>query len=178
MYQCTNKIKLFSQNVLNSLILLFFCLYLVSCSNTTNKNKSTEVNVESMGAGNKKSDNRFTDTLVIDFTAAVIYNPDSLQLEKLKVFTKPMDFESNVHECIYLLRFSWNEIKNNWPKIKIIETGNAGFVLFKSEEGNEEYIDLNTRKDFCGIFLFDGHKKVHFADLANIATELGFYFSK
>lgn len=178
MFLYADNINLFFKNVLNSFILFSFCLCLISCSNNANKNKSAEVNNENNDPGVKNNSTYFTDTLVIDFPAAVIYNPDSLQLEKLKLITKPMAFESNMHECIYLLKFSRNEIKKNWPKIKIVETGSAGLIFFKSDEGINEYIDLNTRKDFCGIFLFDGHKKALFADLANITTELGFYFTK
>jgi hypothetical protein len=151
---------------------------MVSCSDTPNKNKPADILMDSKENSINKPISNYTDTLVIDFPAAVIYNPDSLQLAELKIITKPMVYESNVHECIYLLQFSRNVLQNNWPNIKIVETWNAGFILFKSEEGNKEYIDLNARKDFCGIFLFDGHKKALFADLANIATELGFYFSK
>jgi hypothetical protein len=38
-------------------------------------------------------------------------------------------------------------------------------------------IDLNTQNDPCGIFIFDGHKKAKLADMTNIDSELGFYFS-
>ena len=114
-----------------------------------------------------KPPSSYNDTLSIDFPSAVFYNPDSLQLEKMWL-----------HECYFLMRSSRVSLQSNWPEIKIIELKNARFLLFKLIDGEREYIDLDTRNDPCGILLFDGRKKARLADMANIDSELAFYFEK
>lgn len=126
----------------------------------------------------RKPPSSFPDTITIDFPAAVFYNPDSLQIEKLKVITDTMIFESIMHDCFYQVRHSLIVLKKYYPRIKIIEVTNARYLLFEKAGGEKEYIDLNTKNDPCGIFIFDGQKASLQADMTNIESELGFYFSK
>ena len=64
------------------------------------------------------------------------------------------------------------------PHIKIIEVTNARYLYFIQKDGKKEIIDLNTKKNPCGLFIFDGQKAPQLADMTNIETELGFYFAK
>lgn len=125
-----------------------------------------------------KPPSSFNDTISIDFPSALFYNPDSLQLEKMRAITDSGIMESQLHECYYLIRNSRLSLQSNWPEIRIIEIKNTRFLLFKNINGEREYIDLDTCNDPCGIFLFDGRKKARLADMANIDSELAFYFEK
>ena len=176
MYQINDKLKLYYQNALIRLVFLLFFICLASCSDTTSKNKSAEDISKKKPEALIKPPSSFSDTLIINFPAAVFFNPDSVQLEKIKVITDTMIFESNLHDCFYQMRYSRNVIRQNWPEIKIVEISNVRYILFKSKEGNDECIDLNTKNDFCGILLFDGYKKAKLVDMTNIDSELGFYF--
>jgi hypothetical protein len=124
-----------------------------------------------------KPPSSYNDTLSIDLPSAVFYNPDSGQLEKIRAITDSGIFESQFHECYFLMRNSRLALQSNWPEIKILETKNTRFLFFRNTDGEQEYIDLDTY-DPCGLFLFDGRKKARLADMANIDSELSFYFEK
>lgn len=120
----------------------------------------------------------FFDTLNIDFPAAVFYSPDSLQLEKIKSVTDSGIFDGSMHEYYYLIRNARIVIKKNIPQLKIIEAKNVKYLLFIRADKTIDYIDLDTKKDAYGLFVFDRLQPPRLLDMANIDTELGFYFSK
>jgi hypothetical protein len=108
----------------------------------------------------------------------VFYNPDSLQLAKIKAISKKEIYETQVHNCLFLMRNARIVLKKYWPKIRIIETKTNRFLLFQKADKRVTCIDLNREGDMCGIFLFDGKKEPELADMMNIETALGFYFDK
>lgn len=120
----------------------------------------------------------FSDTLIIHFPSAVFYTPDSLQLLKIKEITAKNDYETDVHNCFYQMRNARMVLKKYWPQTHIIETVNNRYLLFVKEDKNKTCIDLNSKGDMCGLFLFDGKKDPELADMMNIDTALGFYFEK
>ena len=122
-----------------------------------------------------KPPSNFRDTLIIDFATAVFYHPDSLQLEKIKEMTERGVFEATMHEFSSQMRNARMTIKRGWPSLKIMETKNARFLLFRGK-GINTTIDLNTKGDPYGLFLFQPGTEPHFTDMMNIDTELGFYF--
>jgi len=172
------KNKLLDSNKWWFLFLVMITILFSSCSNSDRQNKAGAVNDEYKDTILRKPPATFTDTIIIDFPAAVFYNPDSLQLEKIKAITDTMIFESTVHDCFYQVRNSRKVLQQSWPKIKIVEVKNVRYILFKQAGGGLEYIDLNDKNDPCGIFIFDGNKKARLADMMNIETELGFYFTE
>ena len=158
---------------------LFFIIF--SCTNNTVSNKKEEinkVNTITTTKASKKPPGTYQDTLTINLPAAVFYHPDSLQLEKIKAITDTMVYEGTMHDCFYQMRNSRFVLKKYYPRIKIIEVKNARFLLFEKTGGEKEYIDLNTKNDPCGMFIFDGQKAPRLVDMTNIESELGFYFSK
>lgn len=161
--------------------LVFFLLPFLLCISCYDQPSKQPVDVgkkENKNAIQQKPPGSFSDTVTIDFPAAVFYNPDSLQLEKIKAVTGKMIFESTVHDCFFQMRNSRIVLKKYYPGIKIIEVKNARYLLFKKVRGEKEYIDLNTKNDPCGIFIFDGVKHPSLVDMTNIDSDLGFYFSK
>jgi len=51
-------------------------------------------------------------------------------------------------------------------------------IFENGSNGKVEVIDLNTKNDPCGLFVFNGQKPPLLVDMTNIDTDLGFYFSK
>ena len=162
------------------LLIILSVLISTSCNHTKRSNTTTaeagkfDINVPAQ----HKPSSSFSDTFTIDFYAAVFYNPDALQLEKIKAITDTMIFESNMHDCFYQMKNARNVLTKYYPKVKLIEVKNARYLLFKKQDGTDFYIDLNTKDDACGIFLFDGIKTPVMVDMTNIDSELGFYFTK
>jgi hypothetical protein len=120
----------------------------------------------------------FSDTLLIDITAAVFFQPDSAQLLKIKAVNAENIYKTITHELFYLMRNARNVLKQYWPKIKILETNHARYLKFIGKSGHTSIIDLNTKNDIGGIILFNREKEPQMIDMMNIDTELNFYFSK
>lgn len=166
---------------IRSLIFIFIATQLNSCTGAgPAKKEKTEQksSVPQISAPYKKPPSNFNDTMVINSISAVFYNPDSLQLDKIKKFLKKEEYETEVHNCFYLMRNARNIMKQYWPQIHIIEISSARYLLFIKADKSKTLIDLNTVNDMCGIFLFDRKKPPELVDMMNIDTALGFYFKK
>lgn len=160
--------------------IFFFIALQLSCC--TNKKSTQKDNVEqtkissSSPAQYKKPQASFNDTLIINSICALFYNPDSLQLNKIKGLLKKEEYETEVHNCFYLMRNARIVIKQYWPQIHIVETSRARYLLFIKADKSKTLIDLNAYTDMCGIILFDQKKAPELIDMMNIDTALGFYF--
>ena len=161
-----------------------FTIYMVSilsltaaCSSNPAQDKEKKTSPSGKQVLTKPPSN-FQDTMQIDFHAAVFYLPDSLQLEKIKELTDPAIFDATMHEYFFQMRNARMSIKRDWPLLKIIEAQNIRYLLFHGKGNDSTYIDLNTRNDSHGLFLFQPGKKPHYTDMMNIDTELGHYFKK
>lgn len=120
----------------------------------------------------------FQDTLRVDFPAAIFYQPDSLQLEKIRTITDPSVYDATMHEYFFQMKNARRSIIRDWPELRIVEAKNIRFLFFRGKGDDSSYIDLDTSNDPYGLFLFHPSKKPHVADMMNIDTELGFYFKK
>jgi hypothetical protein len=148
-----------------------------SCSSNPSRDKEEKTSSSKQQVPTKPPSN-FQDTMQIDFSAAIFYLPDSVQLEKIKELTDSAIFDATMHEYFFQMRNARMSIKRDWPGLKIIEAKNIRFLSFKGKDNDSTYIDLNTKNDSYGLFLFQPGKKPHFADMMNIDSELGFYFKK
>src|SRR5947208_1290690 len=72
----------------------------------------------------------YQDTLTITDSAAVFYNPDSLQLEKIKLVTDAGAFESKMHEFYFLRKTAKAIITQHFSWLKMIEAKNVRYLLF------------------------------------------------
>lgn len=136
----------------------------------------TEIPATSRAVQSKKPSSTFSDTLVINRISAVFYNPDSLQLNRIQAITKKEIYETDVHNCFYLMRNARMVLKKYWPHIHIIESSEYRYLLFIKADNSQTCIDLDTKEDMCGILLFDRKKEPELIDMMNIDTALGFYF--
>ena len=149
----------------------------LSCSDSPRETRPVQNKIENKDPPKTKPASNFSDTLKINSAAAVFYSPDSLQLEKIKSVTDAKIFEANMHEYFSLIRNAHLVIRKYYSKLKIIEAKNVRYVLFIRADNSTDCIDLDTKKDVYGLFIFDRQKGPLFVDMANIETELGFYFS-
>lgn len=158
--------------------ILLLALY-NSCSESPGGKEPIQNKVENNITSNtNKAPSTFTDTLKINSIAAVFYSPDPLQLKKIKSSTDPRVFEGSMHEYFYLMRNAHLVIRKYYPELKIIEAKNVRYLLFIKADKSRDCIDLDTEKDAYGLFIFNSKKAPELADMANIDTELGFYFTK
>lgn len=160
---------------------LFFLLpavLYISCSNSPRNTTPDDGNSDYKKAFDRKAPSSFSDTITINFPTAVFFNPDSVQLEKIRNSSDTMIFESTMHDCFYQIRNSRIVLKKYYPRIKIMEAKNARYLLFEMVSGGKKYIDLNTNNEPCGMYVFDGQKAPSLVDMTNIESFLWFYFSK
>ncbi len=158
--------------------LVFWGLLFSNCTNTTPDKSNDEQKTGKVNQPLSKPGSSYTDTLIITSASAVFFNPDSLQLEKIRsVIGKPV-FESMEHDCFYQMRNARTALKSSWPQVRIIETSKARHLVFIKADKSKLHIDLDTKNDMCGILLFNKEKDPVLIDMMNIDTELGFYFKK
>ncbi len=159
-------------------ILFFFSAILPGCSGVSEKKNKDQTNPVSGNKIIQKPPSSYTDSLIITSASAVIFNSDSLQQEGFKAINKKMVFESMVHECFYQMKYSRMVLKKDWPQLKIIESSNSRYLIFLKADKSKTVIDLNTKNDMCGLFMFDGEKDPVLADMTNVETALRFYFEE
>jgi len=160
---------------LSTFIIIILSLTIICCNNG---NKTKEPASSAIPVKNKsKPPSSYPDTLKIEFRSAVFYSPDSLQLEKIKAVTEKNVYESSMHEYFYQLRYVHNILGKHWPGIKIIEVKNVRYLQFIKGDRSSETIDLNSKNDAYGLFVFDPGKGPTQLELTNAESEIGFYFS-
>lgn len=159
-------------------VFYFFLIVMISCSNPAVNEKPIKDNPAVKKQVHSKPPANFQDTLTIDSPSAVFYHPDSLQLLNIKATTDEGIFEATMHEYFYQMRNARIELTKNWPQLKIIEAKNIRVLRFKKKNKQEVFIDLNTKGDPYGLFLFDMEKDPQLADMMNIDTQVYFYLKK
>jgi len=158
--------------------ILILCLSGFSCTHSSTGENSMQERVVMDQQPYKKPPTRFRDTLVVKNTSAVFFGPDSAQLEKIKQATGAGAFESNMHEFEFLTKTARIVIQRNMPHLNIHEATHYRYLLFVKKDGSRICIDLDTKPDPYGLFFFDYKKDPLYTDLANVDTDLGFYFAK
>lgn len=156
-------------------LLVFISL---SCSDSPMQTKPAKHKTENKNIVKNKPSATFSDTLKINFPAAVFYSPDSLQLEKIKSVTDARIFDGSMHEYFYLMRNAHIVIRKYYPKLQIIEAKNVRYLLFTGADKKNNCIDLDTKNDAYGLFIFNMKKPPRLTDMADIESELRFYFLK
>lgn len=174
-----NQIRHFTYPSLVKSGIIAITLFMFSCSQSPEKNnQQVEKDQASKHPNIKKPPSSFDDTMIINQASAVFYNPDSLQLEKIKSVNEKMIYETITHDCYYQMQNARNVIRQYWPKIRMVEVIKVRYLEFVKADKNKIYIDLNAKNDICGLFLFDPKKDPELVDMPNIDTFLGFYFGK
>jgi hypothetical protein len=149
-----------------------------SCSDSVQKNKPVIKNQDNKSITVRKPPSSFEDTIVIDYPSAVFYNPDSLQLDKIKSVYEKRVYETMTHDCFYMMQNAREVLKKHWPRIRIVEVKKARYLLFVKKDRSRFCIDLNKKKNICGMYIFDLKKDPEMVDMPNVDTFLGFYFGQ
>jgi hypothetical protein len=159
--------------------MMAFILFACSCSQSPEKNnQQVKKDPTPKPPIVKKPPSSFNDTVFIDRKSAVFYNPDSLQLQKIKSVNEERVYATITHDCFYMMQNARNVIKQYWPHIKIVEAIKARYLLFVKNDKSRICIDLDTKNDICGLYLFDPKKNPELANMPNINTSMGFYFGQ
>jgi hypothetical protein len=154
-------------------IILLVC----SCSlSPENNGRQAKNQVVSKPLIIKKPPSSFGDSVFIDRESAVFYNPDSLQLERIKSVNEERIYKTLTHDCFYQMQNARNVIRKYWPRIQIVEVIKAKYLMFIKKDKSKLVIDLDTKNDICGLYLFDPKKDPELVDMPNVDTFLGFYF--
>lgn len=156
---------------------LFFFLW-VSCNEANKQMASEPKNGTGKLPFKQKPPSSFSDTLLIEASSAVIYQPDSVQLLKIKTVTDSMVFKGSLHEFFYQIRNARMVLKKHYRDIKVIEAKNVRWLSFVKRNGEKTFFDLDTIGDPFGMILFDGFQIPKLVDMTNIDSELGFYFTE
>jgi hypothetical protein len=160
-------------------ISLLMMVALFACTEPGKKEKQGKEDITIIAPGIiRKPPSGFKDSLFVTAGAAVFYSPDSLQLTEIKKINKKIIFESLMHESFFQMRNAKLVLGKYWPQIKIIETSTCRWLVFIKNDNRKTIIDLNTKNDISGIFLFEPAKDPELIDMMNIDTALGFYFNK
>jgi hypothetical protein len=158
------------------LVLAWQLLAVTACNNKDYKNaEKRSVTTEVNKNFKPKPTATYADTLIINFSAAVFYHPDSLQLLKIKAQTDSMVFDGAMHEFFYQMRNARMVIQKTWLHLKITEAKNYRYLLFITEDNKKYCIDLDTKNDAYGLLVFNRKKLPLTVDMMNIETEVSFY---
>ena len=117
----------------------------------------------------------YQDTLVIPPDSVVFYEPDSIQLDKIREANDPSIFSATMHEFEFQIKNARHFLKTYKPDLHILEARNVRYLQFTGGK-DKTVIDLDTRNDACGMFLFDGRQPPHPADMMNVESEVPGYF--
>ena len=125
-----------------------------------------------------KPPSSFHDTLRITASSAVFYQPDSMQLKKIRQVTEERVFEGSMHEFFYQQRYAHLYFKKHWPQLTIIDVKNIRYLLFEKSDKRTEMIDLDKLQDAYGLILFSSKQSPLQIDMMNVETQVNEYFNK
>jgi hypothetical protein len=153
------------------------CLSLpVSCNEKANSNK--QVKQQEIQSSKKKPGATSSDSLIVTLPSVVFFEPDSIQLEKIRKISDDDAFKTSVHEYFYMSRNVKSYLGQHRPGLKILEAKNFRYIVFVRSGGSTEIIDLDGIADAWGMYVFDPDKDPQLSDMMNVDTEIPRYFPK
>ncbi len=164
--------------IVNTIFTIHLSFIIFSCNNNTALNKQEKSKTAILSASLAKPSATFQDTLFINLPSVVFFLPDSLQLLKIKEQTDSIFYEGSMHEYYFQMKNARITIKKNWPWLTIIESKNCRYLAFIKKDGSKEYVDLNTKNDPYGLFVFNGQKPPLLTDMTNLETAISFYLAE
>src|ERR1043165_9196756 len=152
--------------------LLFYSLFFLmpGCmnSNTAIQKENTKISTPKKI---QKPPSSFHDTVTVQPMSAVFFEPDSLQLEKLKQISDERIFKGTMHEYFYQMRNANNFLKRFNPKLHVVWVKTARFLSFCKFNKTFSIIDLNNY-EAKGLFVFDGKKEPVLIEMTNVETQV------
>jgi hypothetical protein len=120
----------------------------------------------------------YNDTLTITGKAAVFYEPDSLQLTRIKAVTEDWIYGGSMHEYEYQQKSANKLLKRDWPDVKVIRASNVRFLQFVRVDGKVDMIDLDQKNDPYGLFVFNRLKAPRQIEMTNAESLIPDYFTR
>jgi hypothetical protein len=113
------------------------------------------------------------DTLVIENTSAIIYEPTDERINKLKKEVGEEDFYIAADDYLFYLNESNKYLESQ--KIQIVMTKSNKVLKFISADKSVTIIKLDLEKEIWGIYLFDPKQKPKKIDMTATADEFKEY---
>ena len=157
------------------LFAFLFCCLLLGCNQNAKQGKDEKQQIQS---ANTKPGATSQDSLRVTLPSVVFFEPDSIQLEKIRKITKDEVFKTNVHEFFYMSRNVKSYLQQHRPELKILEAKNFRYIVFIKSDKTTMVIDLDKIADAWGMYVFDPNKDPQLSDMMNVDTEIPRYFSK
>lgn len=114
------------------------------------------------------------DTLTIDAKAAVLYQPDSIQMQKRMQAVGEEDFRAGADDYIYYMNMSAEYLEKQG--LKVLDAMDKKYLRFVFSGKTAQVIKLDTLPELWGIYFFDPMKKPYLADITMIEEEYGNYY--
>jgi hypothetical protein len=162
-------------------LFISFLIYLLSasCSGGSSQTSPDKQNpVTPKRDLRKKSPSSFQDSLIVKSRSVIFFEPDSLQMEKIKMVNDKAIFESLTHDCFYQMKYARTVLEKYWQSVPVLFASKIRWLIFIKSNGADSTIDLNKIDPICGVYLFDPQKNPARIDMTNIETQLHFYFGK
>ncbi|HEX6334782.1 MAG TPA: hypothetical protein VFZ78_11185 [Flavisolibacter sp.] len=154
-------------------LITFPLLVLLASCNSTVKPQQTPDKSPATATG--KPPATTNDTLRFSGRTAVFFQPDSLQLLRIREKIPPAQAASGEHEAFYQMRYSKIYLGTSWPDVVIRDVRDVRYLLFEAGGGKQFMIDLNTQDPY-GLFVFDGKQPPRLMDMTNVETYVTDYF--
>ncbi len=160
-----------------SLYSLLILALTISCTKGSKKIESNKETPSTSSNAHNKPGSSFQDTLFINTTSVVFYQPDSIQLNNIKSVTDPAIFDGSMHEYFYQIRNAQNVLKQNWSHLNVIESKNVRYLAFTKSDKTKHIIDLDKFNDAYGMFVFDQKKAPIPVEMTNLESIIYVYLS-
>lgn len=152
---------------------------MISCNENKKKDieKSNVVNRKIIISKDKKSKDLLSavnsDTLVINYKCAVIYEPTEKSIQRSKKDVNEENFDIGLDDVLFYISESTEYLESK--KIKVITTENNKILKFNSNDKNMTIINLDLEKEMFGIYLFDPKQKPKKVNIIDISDEFESY---
>lgn len=114
------------------------------------------------------------DTLIIYERSAVMYQPDSVQLEQFRGRVGDEHYRIGLDDNLNLLHQSEEYLtQRNCP---VITSGARKYLRFVLNDQSSRLVNLNKVDNLWGIILFDPSKPPQHADISDMETEYQRFF--
>jgi hypothetical protein len=154
------------------LLLLAILFFVLMCNTRIGEKKEVKATVPETI---QKPGSSFNDTVLVQPFSAVFFEPDPLQLEKLKAISDSGIFGATMHDYFFQTRNAKNFLQQFKPMLKVVPVKEARFLLFCKTNNAASVVDLD-KYEAKGMFVFNGIKDPVLIDMTNVETQVSDYF--
>lgn len=133
-----------------------------------------EQEIEKNASKQTLKNRRIENTEVLNFPCAVLIQPNSEKIEKLKKENSEDDYNTIVDDNLYYMSTSIEYLDS--VKVKRVERQSEGSVTFKTTKG--VVYKFNVDSLYWGILLFNGREKPIESDMTYINQDYESYMKK